>query len=763
MLNDDMLTSISSATVVLLDGSDVERMAILFQFPQLLQHCPEETLQIMVPEICRDVLRWKDDLQMATAEALYFVVNMKVPHSIAKRVVIAALRVIEMSENSDVFDAWGEILSMMVPQVKRDSVLSLVVPATLDRAKSNSLESRRLAARIIGAITESLNPKELEEVFLKNSLQLCTDEDPSVRAMMAQSLVTVGCKISWKTIETQIWPILEHLMQDDNGRVRAASMRAIACTAEKHKEKSRTSKSFKSFLLPMFLKWCKNSKEIAGSDLRNVDDDTYLMLEIFSEVFGHFLIAVSSLMKKEEYWDIVLISYRQMVTCNGPTVRHWCAFNLPAIALTCGEIRPQKILGVVNSLCTDSDVETRATMAAGMHETTRLLSDGPLRKEIFESIPRLMTDENSHVRENILKHFSEVLLLLRKHSKSDISGSSSSSNDLGPIMKSLGNMSDDNWRSQELLANQIGESAYLIPQDLSCEFVAPLLFQMARESTYLVRKSSISALIRLIRQIPDTSRRDHILKHLRSTWARGKVFWTRIAYIDGCTEALKSLSSPLFKSLFYSDLMSLCKDPVPNVRIRLARLMPRLSIFFGKKRSFNESLQTLLSDKEDDVRKEAENARKLIKSMPALTKEEKAEDLEKEAMEKEFYFSRKKERGSKKEKEFKSPPKRKTLSFTNNLDNTSGTLKTVIVHSVLGSSNSTKSPVTDIGPALVEGQVLTNNSVPQEDDTSKTEPERSFQRNSKPKEKTERKKYSPVRLHNVTLKKKSMCGCFGAS
>eukprot|EP00168_Porphyra_purpurea_P009281 TRINITY_DN2246_c0_g1_i3.p1 TRINITY_DN2246_c0_g1~~TRINITY_DN2246_c0_g1_i3.p1 ORF type:complete len:266 (+),score=62.27 TRINITY_DN2246_c0_g1_i3:1678-2475(+) len=130
VLNDDVLTSVANATLVLLDGSDMERLAVLYQFPQFLEHCPSDTLGIMVPEICRDALRWKEDVQMAAAEALYFVVNMRVPDAVAKRVVVAALRILQLSESGDVFDAWGEILSMMLPQVRRDDVVTLVVPAT---------------------------------------------------------------------------------------------------------------------------------------------------------------------------------------------------------------------------------------------------------------------------------------------------------------------------------------------------------------------------------------------------------------------------------------------------------------------------------------------------------------------------------------------------------------------------------------------------------------------------------------------------------
>lgn len=699
-----MLTSVANATLVLLDGSDLERLAVLFQFPQFLEHCPDDTLQIMVPEICRDAVRWKEEVQMAAAEALYFVVNMHIPESVAKRIVIAALRIIQMSESGDVFDAWGEILSMMLPQVKREDVLSLVVPATVDRAASSTVESRRLAARIIGSLNDALTAKELEEQFLGQAMRLCDDQDPSVRAMIAQSLASVGSKLPLRISEKQLWPKLDTLMTDDNARVRAAAMRAVARSAEAHKNDFQTSPSFHNMLLPTFLRECATANAVASSDLRTVDDDTYLMLEIFSEVYGYLLCAVHPLFANEETWNTALNALRRMVTCNGPTVRHWCAFNVPAVAVVCGVKRPEKIRGVIHALSADTDVETRATLAAGIHETSRVLGNGELRDEILNSIANLMTDQNPQVRMNSLAHFSELLTLLAAGPKDcprvSPNSKDSPARELAPIFESLETMSHDSWRTQELLAKQIDQCAEQIPQDMLCEHVAPLLFQMARESTYLVRRASISALVSVVRYIPDVRRRDHILKHFRSEWARGKVYWTRLAYIDGSTVALKVLSNRLFTHLFASELLSLSRDPVANVRLRLTRLMPDVAVACGTKSAFKTAMDSLLNDPDVEIRAEAEVVRGVIANAGAKSAAAEAENGAKEAAEKKFFIQKQKRKtnssakegvsadggdGNRGTPEFKGPMRR-NASFTNNGEaGSSGAKQTVVTHSVLGS------------------------------------------------------------------------------
>lgn len=608
VLNDDVLTSVPNATLVLLEGSDVERLAVLLQFSQFLRHCPEETIAIMVPEICRDAVHWQEEVQMAAAEALYFVVGSVVPPHIARRVVVAALRIINLSASGDVFDAWGEILSMLLPQLPKDDALRLVVPAVSARASSPAADSRRLAARIIGALESVLAPADLEAQFLPATLMLCDDDDASVRAMIAQSVATLGAALPLAVCETHFWPKLVSLMQDENARVRAAALRALAKTAGAHRETARPTSLYGTVLLPLFLAECNRAGSVAASDLRTVSDETYLLLEIFAEVFGVFLWAVCSLLQDEDAWTVALNALRRMVTCNGPTVRHWCAFNLPAVASVCGSSRPEKARGVLHALATDSDVETRATLAAGFHQTVAQLGMGPLREEVLGAFASLITDINPQVRMNALSHLSSAVEVLTGHATtvdSDMEGDTAEARtrrresrpgsfspadedvgalELAPFFASLVPVAQDSWRTQELLASHIETVSHRIPQDVLCDHLAPLLFQMARESTYLVRKASMRALVRAMRFISDVRRRDHIVKHFRTEWARGKVYWTRLAYTDGAAAALDVYSSTLFRVLFGDELITLADDAVPNVRLRVATILPRVAAAYAAAR-----------------------------------------------------------------------------------------------------------------------------------------------------------------------------------
>jgi len=639
ILSDDVLTSVANATLVLIDGGEREKLAVLFQFPQFLEHCPDETVNTMIPEICRDAIKWSPKLQMASAEALFYAVAFRLPESVAKRTVVASLRILQTVGSGEVFDAWGEILSMVLPQIQKEDVMQLIVPATKERAISDKVESRRLAARIIGSLVDKLHANEIEEQFLESAMTLTHDEDGSVRAMMGQSLAQVGSALPLAICESRFWPRLREMLETDpDARVKASALRALSRSAEGHKDSAATAECFATIIVPIFLQECETASKVASSDLRTIDDDIYLMLEIFAEVYGYFIVAVANSFKSGEQWTLALNSLRRMVTCNGPTVRQWCAFNLPAVVLTCAHRRPDRIKGVLNALSTDSDVETRGTLAKGIHEIVAVLADSEvLRKETVVALAALVTDQNNQVRLNSIENLALDMVNLSAKQKNH-----ESSKELEKVFSSLEMLSQDSWRTQEVLARELGNMAHLCSQEVLCNNVAPVLFQMARESTYLVRKAGMIALVNVVRYIPDVRRRDHILKHFRTQWARGKVYWTRLAFIEGAFRAVEVFSRKLFRDLFAAELFNLVHDPVANVRLRLGVLFERMIPACRDSPDFMKALGVLCADKDPQVSEEASIVHRRLQEFKGLSETALQEDMAKEDAEKKFFVQKQK-------------------------------------------------------------------------------------------------------------------------
>ncbi|KAA8499792.1 Serine/threonine-protein phosphatase 4 regulatory subunit 4 [Porphyridium purpureum] len=639
LLSDDILTSVPNATQVLEDGPDLHRIAVLYQFPQFLEHCPGETLNTMVPRICKFAPSWPENALFAGAEALFFLVDVKLPLELANDIVSVALVVVKQSTGR-VFDVWGEILAIMVPQVSKQHVLDQIIPAIRACASAEHAESRMLAARVMGALAESLTGDELvSHGHVEAILRLCQDSESSVRAMAVQSLADLGSKFPVTVMEAQVWPQLQKMLSDSSGRVQAMSIKTFAITAEAHKGERNEIKTYSDTLIPLFIQECKKATELALKDLRTVDDDTFLMLEMFAEAFAHFLVALGPMLIDTERWLTAMNTVRRLITCNGPTVRHWCAFNLPAVSLVCLELRkPDRLKGVLPALASDSDIDTRVTLAGGIHEVTRNLRTTQLRPELCQTIITLLADQIPLVRAKVLENFALILELLVENETEKYGAA----RELAGVFQQLNLLAQESWRAQMLLAEQLGASAQNVPTDFHVEFVAPILFQMARESTYLVRKASMVAMAKSLRYVSDVRRRDHIVKHFFSEWANGKVYWTRLAFLDGCNSAYETFSHTLFAEIFAAQVFRLADDPVPNVRLGLITSLTNMLPGIFSHPGLKPTIDKLCNDSDIQVREESEKLRNALRTPPVLSAEETAKQEKMVADEKAFFLVKKK-------------------------------------------------------------------------------------------------------------------------
>ena len=61
-----------------------------------------------------------------------------------------------------------------------------------------------------------------------------------------------------------------------------------------------------------------------------------------------------------------------------------------------------------------------------------------------------------------------------------------------------------------------------------------------------------------------------------SEFCHGRSFYQRSLFIDICKQVLELYSRSFFKDYFFESLLELCIDSVPNVRLRICPLLPKL-------------------------------------------------------------------------------------------------------------------------------------------------------------------------------------------
>lgn len=68
ILGEEVIASVTKAAIVIAHGEEIEILAVLCQVPQFISNCADGAKSILLPEICRCVLKWTSRIQAAAAE-----------------------------------------------------------------------------------------------------------------------------------------------------------------------------------------------------------------------------------------------------------------------------------------------------------------------------------------------------------------------------------------------------------------------------------------------------------------------------------------------------------------------------------------------------------------------------------------------------------------------------------------------------------------------------------------------------------------------
>lgn len=594
---DDDQINLDAIKKTLLSGGEEDLLLALFETQQILRECHEVAVQVLVPIICERVLDWTYNIKLSAAEALMAAVNSGIPTALAKDISATAFKIINLPFDQSMCEFWGDLLVATLPGVtwsskKLDEVMDLL---EMKYAASGDASSRQLAARILGSLATCSTDIDLRRRIMSRAIVITDDKDPQVRGMVAESLSSIGASVLISDVETNIWPCLLKLLQDEDARIHAVAIQSLSVISAAHREKHKKSNLFSKLLPQVLLTECTTIRRDARQDLRSIDDDLYLLLEINSRVFGELLYSCFDHIRDDVVRKEFFKAFLAMGTCNAPVIRKHCAYNMPAVALCLQKSYGARLATVVEYLSSDTDVETRWMLAAGIHETSRILAGSLTKDTLFNSVLVLLKDPDYLVRNAVLEHFEELITGLAK-----VFGYKSAQK-LTPLFKNLQLLAKGQWRTQELLAMQLQRAAPLVPPPSLKMDVLPMLSQMAEGGAYQVRKAAMAAIAICIRYIPDVTERDKVMKSFNIEWAHGPVYWMRVAFIDCATTAAEEYSNCLFRDTFASELLRLARDPVANVRMRTALLLPKVAPACYELQEFQPAVEGLKNDKDKDV------------------------------------------------------------------------------------------------------------------------------------------------------------------
>eukprot|EP00179_Madagascaria_erythrocladioides_P023358 CAMPEP_0198336566 /NCGR_PEP_ID=MMETSP1450-20131203/21063_1 /TAXON_ID=753684 ORGANISM="Madagascaria erythrocladiodes, Strain CCMP3234" /NCGR_SAMPLE_ID=MMETSP1450 /ASSEMBLY_ACC=CAM_ASM_001115 /LENGTH=709 /DNA_ID=CAMNT_0044041315 /DNA_START=37 /DNA_END=2166 /DNA_ORIENTATION=+ len=560
-------------------------------------------MSVLVPALCEHVHDWIVDLQFRAAESLVRVVAVSLSPEIAWIITVAAYRVVDKAEKTveeegereAFYELWGGVINdallyVSLSQEQIPRILELV-----DAGMASPVAARRkLAARVTGSLAQTFPPTQVSALLLSRALLLADDKHVQVRGTVGESLAFIGARLPVTVTENTLWPRFVEFLEDEDVRVRATALRTVSHILMAKKETEKSERLFKDLFLPVLLHWANYARQWAQEDLRVVDDDTYLLLEVIAEVFGNFVHSVS-LFSRLGFRKQVMKAFVAMALCNGPLIRRNCAYNMPGMTQTLGSKYGNELSNVVEQLSRDADDEVRSILAAGMHHTVANLVNAGKIEKLLNAVANLLQDDNGTVRLCILEHFAETLRALVKE------GDPTAMRRLTPVLEHVRFLSQGDWHIQEQFAKQLGDVVNIIPASLLRDKVLPLLLELTETGVYPVRLAAVHSIIRCFRYFRDADERGEAVERF---WGRLKngTHIDRLSLLEGGRFGLQCFSTTLFQKYFSNDMLLMAKDPISNVRLKLALILPELATICEQSPEFMRAYHSLAKDRDVDVR-----------------------------------------------------------------------------------------------------------------------------------------------------------------
>lgn len=603
---DTIKSHIDNKAKRLLEGPDDKRRDVLENdLKNLLHHAPEVTFETLLPVLCECVPDWGMELQLETAFRLGDVVCLELSQELIQLITKAMFRVVESAlgvDDAPASDLYGEcwtILQEVLPKITWTAGDAAEVIRVVDvHAKQALPTSRKMAARILGALAACWVEVWVEKEILPRVERLFVDADVQVRGVAIESMAFLGAALPCRVTEDRVWPQVADLLDpEEDSRIFGTAMRTMSHILRKQREKGASGRLFRDMLPPVFHKLCSFARRFGVMDQRHVEDSTYQTLEIVSEVFGEFLYSMSLHSRSRRSLQAGFKAFSSMATCNGPLIRRACVYNAPGVIKALGDRFAMELSGFCKFLAQDTDEDVRWNLAAGIHECAGLLYEslGGSHDSLLTAVRSLLEDENPEVRMKAFEHFYELMsVFIRDYADP------SSLLRLAPVFSNLTVLSETDWRVQKGLAEQLGKCTDIMLPEALIDYVLPLLYQLIEKGTPPVRVAAMSAIVRAVRCIPTEREREHCLSTFWMQTSTGP-FWMRLTLLDGGAAALKTFSAARFSTMFAPTILTIAADPVANVRIRFATLLPELAPSCGQTPAYAKAVELMQNDNDPDV------------------------------------------------------------------------------------------------------------------------------------------------------------------
>uniref|UniRef100_A0A8C1DLC0 WW-binding domain-containing protein n=1 Tax=Cyprinus carpio carpio TaxID=630221 RepID=A0A8C1DLC0_CYPCA len=270
-----------------------------------------------------------------------------------------------------------------------------------------------------------------------------------------------------------------------------------------------------------------------------------------------------------------------------------CAFSLPGVALTLGRQNWHCLKDTYETLATDVQWKVRRTLAFSIHELAVILGDQLTAADLVPIFNCFLKDLDE-VRIGVLKHLYDFLKLLHADKRREY---------LYQLQEFMVTENSKNWRFRYELAEQLILIIELYSHNDVYDYLRQIALNLCSDKVSEVRWISY----KLVSHVPFSLFNELIMRFCHCTkWVGRQAF----AFI--CQAIVEEDCMPMdqFAQHLLPSLLSLSSDPVPNVRVLVAKALQQSVLektyFKDPGSAYSDELEEALSelrmDKDRDVR-----------------------------------------------------------------------------------------------------------------------------------------------------------------
>mmetsp|Transcript_9565 Transcript_9565/g.20370 ORF Transcript_9565/g.20370 Transcript_9565/m.20370 type:complete len:882 (+) Transcript_9565:180-2825(+) len=560
---DERLSDVERAVLFLTGGQPIQQRHAIRNLPSTIRGRGRPAWDAIAQPLKAALNRMDADAQVEAAQALSEIAKERLmPNADLQACLLPLLcRNINKEKSEEETEGWLKALFELVPLLDKEVLRSEVLSLALSKGDvEESVNSRAICARILGAVAPCLGKDEVERTFFKKAMTMCQDVDYHMRISMCEQLVAIGRTVGREPTSKHILEELFELLQDEEVQVRASAFKALVALLD---------------LLPSDLRKSRVIP-VLRDHMQPFDMDPTVQRCIASH-FGMMLMLIKSDLDTDDF-QLFFSGFKHLCGKSDVEMRRACAQQLPLVVKAAASVNPmvygQQFHDTLVSLINDNDEEVRINIASQLHEVTRL-SGRECATLMSRPVVRLLRDESQRVQMAVLPMFNVTL----QHFVTALPDESKRETVLMDIVRALVDLeagTNRNWRLQANLASVFSSFPQSFSSDQIYEHFLPMAYRFLSGSFAAVRPVAAEGVTAFLRYNKRDKQRAEIFMRLIRDYARGKSFTQRIAFGEIAQHLVKRFSSRFIKDWVFDLCLELLYDPVPNVRLQVTSLLPLL-------------------------------------------------------------------------------------------------------------------------------------------------------------------------------------------